>query len=88
LGDDRNGRIGEQVANGEGDPGSHFASVGTEMVQELIQHLISCDQRERAKELTNFDRPLVPMVLAVGQSDPVDGIGEDPSHALGRLGVP
>ena len=84
----RDGRISMEIANKVNRflP-EHSARFG-KCVENLGQDLFGCDQVASPEGTAGFHSGLVPLVLAVGDRYPVERIDEDPSHAVGRFGVP
>jgi hypothetical protein len=57
------------------------------MGQELVQHFFGGDERGLAEGPYHCDNLGVPLVFAIGDSDPIDRISKDSPHCdHGRLG--
>ena len=84
----RDGRIGIEIA----DKINRFLpenSTGlAKSVEHLGQNLFGRDQMASQEGMAGFLSGLVPLVLAVGDRDPIERIDEDPPHVVGRFGVP
>jgi hypothetical protein len=63
-------------------------AVGTEMIEKLGQDLVSRDQWNGPDLLADLDGSRVPLVFTVRKRHPIQGIGEDTPHRVGRFGVP
>ena len=84
----RDSRTGMEVA----DQGNRLlpenSSTFAKSIQNLGQNLFGRDQMTSPEGAAGFFSGLVPLVLPVGDCDPIERIDEDLPHALGRFGVP
>ena len=60
----------------------------TESGEKLVQHFIGGDDLGVSEGLAQRESGNMPLVALVGKGDPVEGIGKNPPHSTGRLGVP
>ena len=84
----RDGRISMEIANKVNRFLPEHSTGFGKCVENLGQDLFGCDQVASPEGTAGFHSGLVPLVLAVGDRYPVERIDEDPSHAVGRFGVP
>lgn len=56
--------------------------------EKLAKHVLRGDDLGTVKLRADLHGPHVPLVPWIGKGNPVKRVGEDPSHVVGRLGVP
>jgi hypothetical protein len=89
LRSDADQRIGQGVFDRLRGIAAQDGAMAAVIGQELVQHFIGGHERHPAERTHRLHDLGVPSVLAVGEGDPIDRIGEDAPHGIGgRLGVP
>ena len=82
-----NRRIGENAVRLQRGGSAKLGCV-TESGEKLVQHFIGGDDLGVSEGLAQRESGNMPLVALVGKGDPVEGIGKNPPHSTGRLGVP
>jgi hypothetical protein len=88
LGENDQGRVVQETSHRGRRLYPYLVAVGAEMIKELGQHLVGRHQGHGHELPADLNGPGVPLVFAVGECHPVEGVGEDAPHAVGRFGVP
>ncbi len=82
-------RVRHGLFDGGGGEVPQDRPVAAVMGQELVEHFLRGNERDPAKRPHHRDHLGVPLVFAIGDSDPIDRISKDSPHCeAGRLGNP